>query len=162
MAVSLQPIKRGLAAIALLGLALPALAQTTVSDAWVRASVAHQQSTGAFMTLTASSDSKLVGVASTIAKTVQVHEMTMNGDVMGMKEVKAVELPAGKPVSLDPNGYHVMLMGLTQQVKEGEKVPLTLTVEDAQGAKETLNVQAEVRALNAEMGGGHDHMHMKH
>jgi len=162
MAVSLQPIKRGLAAIALLGLALPALAQTTVSDAWVRASVAHQQSTGAFMTLTASSDSKLVGVASPIAKTVQVHEMTMNGDVMGMKEVKAVELPAGKPVSLDPNGYHVMLMGLTQQVKEGEKVPLTLTVEDVQGAKETLNVQAEVRALNAEMGGGHDHMHMKH
>ena len=162
MAVSLQPIKRGLAAIALLGLALPALAQTTVSDAWVRASVAQQQSTGAFMTLTASSDSKLVGVASPIAKTVQVHEMTMNGDVMGMKEVKAVELPAGKPVSLDPNGYHVMLMGLTQQVKEGEKVPLTLTVEDAQGAKETLNVQAEVRALNAEMGGGHDHMHMKH
>jgi len=162
MAVSLQPIKRGLAAIALLGLALPALAQTTVSDAWVRASVPHQQSTGAFMTLTASSDSKLVGVASPIAKTVQVHEMTMNGDVMGMKEVKAVELPAGKPVRLDPNGYHVMLMGLTQQVKEGEKVPLTLTVEDAKGGKQTLDVQAEVRALSAEAGGGHDHMHMKH
>ncbi|BDM23701.1 MULTISPECIES: copper chaperone PCu(A)C [Pseudomonas] len=162
MAVSLQPIKRGLAAIALLGLALPALAQTTVSDAWVRASVPHQPSTGAFMTLTASSDSTLVGVASPVAKTVQVHEMTMNGDVMGMKEVKAVALPAGKPVSLDPNGYHVMLMGLTQQVKEGEKVPLTLTIEDAKGAKETVEVQAEVRPLNAEAGAGHDHMHMNH
>ncbi|MEN5304098.1 copper chaperone PCu(A)C [Pseudomonas sp. TWI628] len=162
MAVALQPIKRGLAAIALLGLTLPALAQTTVSDAWVRASVPHQPSTGAFMTLTASTDSKLVGVASPVAKTVQVHEMTMNGDVMGMKEVKAVELPAGKPVSLDPNGYHVMLMGLTQQVKEGEKVPLTLTIEDAKGAKETVEVQAEVRPLNAEAGGGHDHMHMNH
>lgn len=162
MAVSLQPIKRGLAAIALLGMALPALAQTAVSEAWVRASVPHQPSTGAFMTLTASSDSKLVGVASPVAKTVQVHEMTMNGDVMGMKEVKAVELPAGKPVSLDPNGYHVMLMGLVQQVKEGEKVPLTLTIEDAKGAKETVEVQAEVRPLNAEAGGGHDHMHMNH
>lgn len=162
MAVSLPPFKRGLAAIALLGLALPALAQTTVSDAWVRASVPHQQSTGAFMTLTASSDSKLIGVASPVAKTVQVHEMTMNGDVMGMKQVEAVQLPAGKPVSLDPNGYHVMLMGLTQQVKEGDKVPLTLTVEDAKGGKETLEVQAEVRALSAETGGGHDHMHMKH
>jgi copper(I)-binding protein len=161
MAVSLQPIKRGLAAIALLGLALPALAQTTVSDAWVRASVPHQPSTGAFMTLTASTDSKLVGVASPVAKTVQVHEMTMNGDVMGMKEVKAVELPAGKPVSLDPKGYHVMLMGLTQQVNEGEKVPLTLTIEDAKGAKETVEVQADVRPLNAEAG-GHDHMHMNH
>lgn len=160
--MSMQPIKRGLAALALLGLALPALAQTTVSDAWVRASVAQQQATGAFMTLTASSDSKLVGVASPVAKTVQVHEMTMHGDVMGMREVKAVELPAGKPVTLDPNGYHVMLMGLKQQVKEGEQVPLTLTIEDAKGVKETLQVQAPVRALNAEAGGGHDHGHMNH
>ncbi|QCI11999.1 copper chaperone PCu(A)C [Pseudomonas putida] len=162
MAVSLQPIKRGLAAIALLGMALPALAQTTVSEAWVRATVAHQPSTGAFMTLTASSDSKLVSVASPVAKTVQVHEMTMNGDVMGMREVKAVELPAGKAVSLDPNGLHVMLTGLNQQVKEGDKVPLTLTIEDAKGGKETLDVQAEVRPLNAEAGAGHDHMHMNH
>ncbi|HDS0956713.1 copper chaperone PCu(A)C [Pseudomonas putida] len=160
--MSMQPIKRGLAALVLMGLALPALAQTTVSDAWVRASVPHQQSTGAFMVLTASSDSKLVGVASPVAKTVQVHEMTMNGDVMGMREVKAVELPAGKAVTLDPNGLHVMLMGLHNQVKEGDKVPLTLTIEDAKGAKETLEVQAQVRALNADAGGGHDHMHMSH
>lgn len=160
--MSMQPIKRGLAALVLMGLALPALAQTTVSDAWVRASVPHQQSTGAFMVLTASSDSKLVGVASPVAKTVQVHEMTMNGDVMGMREVKAVELPAGKAVTLDPNGLHVMLMGLHNQVKEGDKVPLTLIIEDAKGAKETLEVQAQVRALNADAGGGHDHMHMNH
>ncbi|AJA15370.1 copper chaperone PCu(A)C [Pseudomonas sp. YQ_6] len=160
--MSMQPIKRGLAALVLMGLALPAMAQTTVSDAWVRASVPHQQSTGAFMVLTASSDSKLVGVASPVAKTVQVHEMTMNGDVMGMREVKAIELPAGKAVTLDPNGLHVMLMGLHNQVKEGDKVPLTLTIEDAKGAKETLEVQAQVRALNADAGGGHDHMHMNH
>ncbi|MNE84880.1 hypothetical protein D3C76_781550 [compost metagenome] len=88
--------------------------------------------------------------------------MTMNGDVMGMKEVAAVELPAGKPVSLDPSGYHVMLMGLHDQVKEGEQVPLTLTIEDAKGAKQTLDVQAPVRALNTEASAGHDHMHMKH
>ncbi|TLP64782.1 MULTISPECIES: copper chaperone PCu(A)C [Pseudomonas] len=157
--MSMQPIKRALAAVALLGLALPAFAETRVSDAWVRASVPHQQSTGAFMTLTASTDSKLVGVASSVAKTVQVHEMTMNGDVMGMREVKAVDLPAGKPVKLDPNGYHVMLMGLNQQVKEGEQVPLSLTIEDANGTQETVQVQAGVRALNAEAGQDHAHMH---
>ncbi|MEZ0199870.1 copper chaperone PCu(A)C, partial [Pseudomonas qingdaonensis] len=77
-------------------------------------------------------------------------------------EVKAVELPAGKAVTLDSNGLHVMLMGLNNQVKEGDKVPLTLTIEDAKGAKETLDVQAQVRALNADAGGGHDHMHMNH
>ncbi|WP_119141010.1 copper chaperone PCu(A)C [Pseudomonas reidholzensis] len=158
--MSLQPLKRGLAAVALLGMALPALADTTVSDAWVRASVPHQQATGAFMVLTASTDSKLVGVASPVAKTVQVHEMTMNGDVMGMREVNAVELPAGKPVSLDPNGLHVMLMGLHDQVKEGTQVPLTLTIEDAKGVKQTLEVQAPVKPLTAEAGAGHDHAHM--
>ena len=112
------------------------------------------------MVLTATTDSKLVGVASPVAKDVQVHEMTMNGDVMGMRQVKSIELPAGKAVSLDPNGYHVMLMGLHQQVKEGTQVPLTLTIEDAKGAKQTLQVQAPVRGLTADGNtGGHEHAH---
>lgn len=160
MAISLQPIKRGLAALALMGMALPALAETSVSDAWVRATVPQQHATGAFMVLTATTDSKLVGVASPVAKDVQVHEMTMNGDIMGMRQVKSIELPAGKAVSLDPNGYHVMLMGLHEQVKEGTQVPLTLTIEDANGAKQTLQVQAPVRGLTADGNtGGHEHAH---
>lgn len=158
MTLSIQPLKRCLAVLALSGLALPALADTTVSDAWVRASVPHQQATGAFMTLTASEDSKLLGVSSPVAKTVQVHEMIMNGEVMGMRQVPSVALPAGKAVSLDPSGLHVMLMGLVEQVKEGQQVPLTLTVEDSQGQRQTLHVQAPVRALTA--GTGHDmHQH---
>lgn len=160
MAISLQPIKRGLAALALMGMALPALAETSVSDVWVRATVPQQHATGAFMVLTATTDSKLVGVASPVAKDVQVHEMTMNGEVMGMRQVKSIELPAGKAVSLDPNGYHVMLMGLHEQVKEGTQVPLTLTIEDAEGAKQTLQVQAPVRGLTADGStGGHEHAH---
>lgn len=160
MAISLQPIKRGLAALALMGMALPALAETSVSDAWVRATVPQQHATGAFMVLTATTDSKLVGVASPVAKDVQVHEMTMNGDIMGMRQVKSIELPAGKAVSLDPNGYHVMLMGLHEQVKEGTQVPLTLTIEDAKGAKQALQVQAPVRGLTADGStGGHEQAH---
>nr|WP_158460816.1 copper chaperone PCu(A)C [Pseudomonas fluorescens] len=155
--MSIQPFKRGLATLALCALALPALAETTVSDAWVRASVPHQQATGAFMTLTASEDSKLLSVASPVARTVQVHEMTMNGDVMGMREVPSVVLPAGKQVSLDPSGLHVMLMGLVDQVKEGQQVPLTLTIEDSKGQRQTLEIQAPVRPLTA--GAGHEHMH---
>ncbi|MFA7893053.1 copper chaperone PCu(A)C [Pseudomonas putida] len=160
--MSLQSVKRGLAALVLLSMTGPVLAQTTVSEAWVRASVPHQQSTGAFMTITASGDSKLISVASPVAKTVQVHEMTMNGDVMGMREVKGVALPAGKPVTLDPNGLHVMLMGLNDQVKEGQQVPLTLTVQAADGTTESVAVRAQVRALTAQAPGEHDHMHMDH
>lgn len=139
--------KRGLAVLALLGMSLPALAATQVDDAWVRATVPGQPATGAFMHITASSDSKLVGVQSDAAKTVEVHEMKMNGDVMTMGPVDSVALPAGKTVSLDPNGYHVMLMGLARQVKEGEQVALTLIVEDAQGTRENIAVKAPVKAL---------------
>ncbi|MNJ45296.1 hypothetical protein D3C77_403840 [compost metagenome] len=154
-----NPVKRTLAALALIGLALPAMAETTVTEAWVRATVAHQQSTGAFMTLTASSNSKLLSVQSPVAEIVQVHQMTMDNDVMGMKQVESVDLPAGKAVSLDPNGYHVMLMKLKQQVKEGEQVPLTLVIEDDKGQKQTVEIKAPVRALNAEAMQGHEHMH---
>jgi copper(I)-binding protein len=133
--------------------AQPALAQTTVTDAWVRATVAGQTATGAFMTLTATGDSKLVEVKSAAATDVQIHQSTMKDDVMRMGQVSAVTLPAGTPVALESGGYHVMLMGLGGQVKEGDQVPLTLVVEDAKGARETIEVQAPARALAS----GHVH-----
>ncbi|WP_148053272.1 copper chaperone PCu(A)C, partial [Pseudomonas frederiksbergensis] len=92
-------------------------------DAWVRATVAGQQATGAFMTITASSDSKLLSVQSPVAKTVQIHQSTMKNDVMSMQPVEFVALPAGKAVALAPHNYHVMLIDLVGQVKEGDKVP---------------------------------------
>ncbi|MOA55611.1 hypothetical protein D3C78_1794350 [compost metagenome] len=65
-----------------------------------------------------------------------------------MQPVAFVALPAGKAVSLAPHGYHVMLIDLVAQVKEGDKVPLTLTVENAKGEKESITVEAQARALN--------------
>ena len=140
-------IKQLVLGFSLLGLAWQVSAQTQVQDAWVRATVAGQPSTGAFMTLQADSDSKLLSVQSPVAKTVQIHQSTMKDDVMSMRQVESVALPAGKPVSFDPHGYHIMLIDLTAQVQEGSKVPLTLIVENAKGEKETIEVQADVRAL---------------
>ena len=140
----------------LLGTALQVSAQTQVEDAWVRATVAGQQATGAFMTVTASSDSKLLSVQTPVAKIVQIHESTMKNDVMSMQPVDFVALPAGKAVTLDPHSYHVMLIDLVAQVKEGDKVPLTLTVENANGEKESIKVEAEARALNTS---DHSKMH---
>ncbi|MBS4086228.1 copper chaperone PCu(A)C [Pseudomonas rustica] len=155
----LNNIKRAALALSLMGLAFQASAQTKVDDAWVRATVPTQTASGAFMTVTADSDSKLLSVATPIAKDVQIHEMTMKNDVMSMGPVKFVELPAGKAVKLDPNGYHVMLMGLSAQLKEGETVPLTLTVENAKGEKETIEVKAPVRSLTNMEGHDHSKMH---
>lgn len=133
------------------------MADTHVNDAWVRAAVPGQPATGAFMTLTADTDSRLVAVRSPLARDAQIHQMRMDGDVMSMGEVKALPLPAHQPVSLDPQGYHIMLMGLNGAVNAGDKVPLTLTVEDSQGVQHTLEVIAPVRPLNAEQGAHSGH-----
>ena len=145
---AVEHLKRALIGLSLLGLAAHASAQVQVSDPWVRASVAGQPSSGAFMTLTADSDSTLLSVASPVAKDVQIHEMSMQDDVMRMGPVDSVALPAGKAVTLDPNGYHVMLMGLTGQIKEGDPVPLTLTVENAKGEQQAVEVKAIARGVD--------------
>lgn len=134
--------------IACLALApLLAIAQVTVNDAWVRGTVAGQSATGAFMQLASAADTTLVAVTSPVARVVEIHSMAHEGGVMKMRAIAVLPVPAGKPVNLAPGGYHVMLMDLVQPLKEGEKVPLTLTFADKSGKKTTQNVTATVRAL---------------
>lgn len=133
----------------LLMAALPALAQVTVGEPWVRATVAAQKATGAFMTLTATQGGKLVGASSPVAGAVEVHEMKMVDDMMRMRQLQALDLPAGQTVKLAPGGYHLMLLGLKQPLKEGDKVPLTLEIEDAQKVRSKVTVDAPVKPLGA-------------
>ena len=145
--------------LSLLGMSLQVSAQTVVDDAWVRATVAGQPSTGAFMHITSSTDSKLVEVRSPVAKTVQIHESKMANDVMSMQPVSSVALPAGKSVANAPEGYHVLRWDLGGQVKAGDQVPLTLIVEDSKGVKESIEVKAQARALNSMPMHDHGAMH---
>jgi copper(I)-binding protein len=128
-------------------LAPSAFAQVSVKDAWVRGTVAGQSATGAFMQLASTADTSLVGVTSPVAKVVEIHSMVQEGGVMKMRPLTALALPAGKPVELSPGGYHVMLMDLAQPLKDGDKVPLTLTFADKSGKKTTQEVTATVRPL---------------
>jgi hypothetical protein len=97
---------------------------------------------------------RLVEARSPVAGVVEIHEMTMVDNVMRMRAVPGLELPAGKAVELKPGGYHVMLMDLKGQVKEGQSVPLTLVVEGRDKKRQTVEVKAQVRALN-QAGHGH-------
>lgn len=153
----LNAVSRSLLVSLLAGVSLSAVAQTRVEDPWVRATVAGQPSSGAFMRITADTDSTLLSVSSPVAKDVQIHEMSMTNDVMRMGPVDAVPLPAGETLALDPDGYHVMLMGLNGQIKEGDQVPLTLTVKNAEGETEVVNVTAPARAATVPMDMAHDH-----
>ena len=89
----------------------------------------------------------MVEVHSSVAGSVQMHEMAMTGDIMKMREVDAVRLPAGQWVEFKPGGYHLMLMGLKKPIVAGDKIPLTLVVEGANKKRQTVEVQAEARAL---------------
>ncbi|MEW5965375.1 MAG: copper chaperone PCu(A)C [Pseudomonadota bacterium] len=124
-----------------------------VSDAWSRATMPGQKVSGAYMKLTADADAKLVGASSPAVPRVEVHEMKMDGDVMRMREVQVIDLPKGKTVSLEPGGYHIMLMNLAKPIAAGELIPLTLTIESG-GKRQTVEVKAEAR-----MPGGMQHHH---
>jgi copper(I)-binding protein len=157
----MTPIARILIASAAL-LAAHAHAQVTVRDAWVRATVPQQKATGAFMQLSAAKDTRLVSASSSVTPVVEVHEMAMQDNVMRMRQIPALDVPAGKTVELKPGGYHVMLLDLKQQVKEGDTVPLTLVFEGKDGRRETVEVKAPVRALNASAQPAAGHGEHKH
>ena len=143
-------IRRIVAATALALCTSAVFAQTTVKDAWVRGTVAQQKATGLFAQITSAQGGKLVSASSPVAGLVEIHEMAMDGSVMKMRALPAgLDLPAGKTVDLKPGGYHVMLMDLKQQVKDGDTVPVTLVIEGRDGRKETLELKAPVRPLNA-------------
>ena len=105
------------------------VAQVTVGDPWIRGTVPQQMSTGAFMQLKSATDAKLIEARSPVAGVVEIHEMKVENNVMRMRAVPSVALPAGRTVELKPGGYHVMMMDLKQQMKDGDVVPMTLVVE---------------------------------
>ncbi len=158
-------MKRYALILAGLVLALAAQAQVSVKEPWVRATVPQQKATGAFMQILAAQDARLVEARSPVAGIVEIHEMAMVNDVMKMRAIPELALPAGKAVELKPGGYHVMLMELKGQVKDGDTVPLTLVVEGKDGKRQTLELKVPARPLagGAPAGGMQGHGHgMKH
>ena len=121
-----------------------------IEHARARATAAGQPIGGGFMTLVnGGATDRLVAVSAGVSTSVELHSMTMNGDVMHMRQVDAIELPAGKTVELAPGGYHIMFVGLKAPLKAGASFPMTLTFAKA-GA---VTVQMQIEAAGAEHGG---------
>jgi len=145
----------------LLAASAAALAQTaplTVEGAWARASVQGQSASGAFMRLTARERLTLVGASTPAAGMAEVHEMKMDGDVMRMRPIAGLALPAGKPVELKPGGHHLMLMDLKAPLQADTRIPLRLTLRDAKGATHRLELSVPVLA-RAPAGAAAAHKH---
>ena len=139
--------------VASLAFAQTSIARVDVKDAWVRSTVPGQKGTGAFMKITAKDGTRLVGVSSPVAGVGEVHEMKMEGDVMKMRALPSLDLPAGKVVELKSGGYHVMLMDLKQPLAKDTKVPLTLLFKDAKGVESKLELSVPVSTVAPGMSG---------
>lgn len=113
-----------------------------VQKAWARATPGGARTGAVYMTLIAKGGSdRLVGVASPVAGGAQLHEMSMEGGVMRMRPLPAIELKAGVATVLKPGGMHVMLVGLREPLVAGRSFPLTLHFEKAGDKTVTVRVE---------------------
>ncbi len=130
-----------------------------IRDAWVRVAVPGQSGTGAFMKIMARENLRLVGASTPLAGVTEIHEMKMTGNVMQMRAVAALELPAGKTVELKPGGMHLMLMDLKGPLVRDSALPLTLLFSDAQGRQTRMELRLPVSLQPAAPGASVGHKH---
>jgi copper(I)-binding protein len=134
-----------------------------IHNPWARASAGKARNGGAFVTLkdSGTQGDKLIAAASNVSKKVELHTHIKDGDVMKMRHVPFIPVPAGGSVELKPGSYHIMFMGLKAPLKEGTSFPVTLTFEKSG----SVEVMMQVKGVGA-MGGamnhsGHGTMKMK-
>ena len=124
--------------------ATAAIAQTgdpQIANAWARATPGGAQTAAAYVTITSAAGDRLTAASTPAAQKAELHTMTMDGNVMKMRQVDGIDLPAGQAVTLKPGGYHIMLTGLSQPLTAGQTFPLTLTFEKAGAREVTVTVQ---------------------
>lgn len=123
----------------LLWISTAAQAVLIVSAPWVQPTP-DRTATAAFMVLTSTEGAVLKDVRSALATSVVIRAAAS-----GAKTFPQLSLPAGVPVLLAPDSFHLVLRGLAHPLGPGERVPLVLTIETANGSRQEFTVNAEVR-----------------
>jgi copper(I)-binding protein len=127
-------------------------AQPHVQDAWARPTVQGQTVGGAYFRIDGGpAGDRLLAISVDIAQSVELHTMRMDGDVMRMRQLDSVDVPAKQSVEFKPGGMHVMLIGLKTPLKVGNNFPMTLRFEKAG------SVSVNVRVLPAPPAAEHKH-----
>lgn len=134
--------------VALASSAAMAQKKIEVANAWARASVPGQKVGGVYMEIRSATSARLVSASSSAAGRVELHNMRIENGVMKMSPIDGIELPAGQSVKLAPGGNHVMLIDLKRDLKQGETVPVVLTVESSGKTRQTIEVRAEIRDVS--------------
>ena len=126
-----------------------------IGHPYARATAAGQPTGGGFLTLTNGGEAdRLLSATADVSDGVELHVMKMEGNVMRMRHVDAIDVPAGQTVELKPGGLHIMFTGLKAPLKEGTSFPMTLRFEKA--GEVTVEVKVEKpKAASA----AHHHKH---
>jgi copper(I)-binding protein len=100
-----------------------------LTDLWTTATPPGADTVSGYMTITNSGQEadRLISATSPLASTVMLHQMQLQNGVAAMRMVDAIEIPAGGTVKLEPTGFHIMFVGVTKSLKEGDEMPVTLT-----------------------------------
>jgi copper(I)-binding protein len=106
------------------------------------------------LTITSKKDATLIGVASGSAQSGEIHTMVMEGDVMKMRAIESLPLPAKTPVTLGADGNHLMLIGLKAPLKAGRKLPFAITVKFADGKTSVIRILAIIKPLETTSNAG--------
>ena len=143
----------------LLTMATAGLAQAAdirIEDAWSRPALAGRTGVVYLTVHDAGAPDRLTGASTPIASQAQLHESFVDHGVAKMRGVSSLPIEPGKPVALAPNGYHIMLMGLTQALKPGDTFPVTLTFANAGAVAATVTVRGAGGSMNhMDMSGMH-------
>jgi len=132
-----------------------------VTKAWARATAPGQDSASVQLTITSKTDATLTGVESGSAQRGEIHTMVMEGDMMMMRAIESLPLPAKKPVTLGADGNHLMLIGLKNPLKAGHKLPFAITVKFADGKTSVIRVLAVIKPLQTTGDATQMHMQMQ-
>ena len=133
--------------------------EVKVTKAWTRASAPGQDSASVQLTITSKKDATLIGVESGSAQSGEIHSMVMEGNMMKMRALESLPLPAKTPVTLGADGNHLMLLGLKNPLRAGHKLPFALTVKFADGHTSIIRVLAVIKPLETTSDEGHEHHH---
>ena len=145
--------------LAMLSVAQASADEVNVTKAWTRATAPGQDSASVQMIITSKKDATLIGVASGSAQSAEIHSMVMEGDVMKMRAIDSIPLPAKEAVTLGADGNHLMLLGLKNPLKAGHKLPFALTVKFADGRTSVIRALAVIKPLQTT--GDEAQMHMQ-
>jgi copper(I)-binding protein len=130
-----------------------------IGHPWARPTVTGQPAGGGFLKIenTGKTADRLLSASAPVGERTELHSMSMDGDVMRMREVDGIDIAPGATVELKPGGFHLMFQGLKAPLKEGDKIPLKLKFQRA--GEVTVEVWVEKPKAEGDKADAHQHKH---